>query len=382
MNFSRETSDASGTTIPSFSRSRWSVCILLLACSASLTPGLAAQGAGVHGFDNALSQGLLHARAGELHAAEADFLRATSIRPQDARALTALGQVEEQLGEYAKSVQTFQAVLRLDEQSPEAHINLAIAMADEGKLSDAMEEAQTALQLNPGLAAAHLLRGRLLNDLGQRQEAKDEFRKALRISPRDLRTLRSFAALEEEEGDVDAEADLLKRYLAQQPRDPQASFRYGQLMHEKRQEQEAIRAWRQAIALNPEYREATYNLARALKSTSPKEAQALFARVATLEQSQQVEDQVRTLGNAGNESMAHGEYAGAIQKYQQAMMLCGTCADLGALQKNLGLAYCHKGELNTCLRLLQKAKESIADDPDVNVAMQMAQAQQAAAVQH
>jgi hypothetical protein len=46
------------------------------------------------------------------------------------------------------------------------------------------------------------------------------------------------------------------------------------------------------------------------------------------------------------------------------------------LEKNLGLAYCHKGELDFCQRELRIAQSLIPDDPAVGLALRVAKEQQ------
>ena len=118
------------------------------------------------------------------------------------------------------------------------------------------------------------------------------------------------------------------------------------------------------------------SLARAVRKSDPQEAKKLLDRVSAMEHDQQTDDRVRMLGNSANEKMAESQFAGAIEDLQQAIMLCGKCGHLGALKKNLGLAYCHKGELDFCQRELKIAQSLIPDDPAVSLALRVAKRQQ------
>ena len=354
--------------------SRVLVAVVLLSASSFSHSG--ERGASDRAFDDWIQTGVAAARNGDLKAAKQAFQQAVSLRPRDPGALTALGQVQEQLGEYSASIQTFREVLEIDVASPETHVNLAIALADQDNPIDGLEHTEQAIKLNPNSSGAHSLRGRLLNDLGRRADARQEFRKALQIAPRNAEALRYWAALEEDEGNVGVRTDLLRRYILVRPKDAYAQFQYGQLMEDAHREPEAIAAWKRAITLNPDYREAIYSLARAIRKSDPQEAKKLLERVSALENNQQTDDRVRMLGNSGNEKMAESQFAGAIEDIQQAIMLCGKCGHLGALEKNLGLAYCHKGELDFCQRELRIARSLIPDDPDIALALRVANEQQ------
>ena len=59
------------------------------------------------------------------------------------------------------------------------------------------------------------------------------------------------------------------------------------------------------------------------------------------------------LGNQANAKMFEANYKGAIDDLKNAIVLCGRCKLLGALEKNLGLAYCHAGQLDAGERELK-----------------------------
>jgi tetratricopeptide (TPR) repeat protein len=357
-------------------RGRGARCFVLLAvalaiCSAG-SPQSGEQSSVQRTFNESLQRGVSAAQNGNLRAAEEAFHYAVSLRPRDPFALTALGQVEEQLGKYAESVHTFREVIAIDPASPEAHVNLAITFGDQGNLAAALQEAAAAIKLNPNSSSAHFLRGRLMSDLEKRDEARSEFRKALQIEPSHAEALRHWAALEGDAGNFAAQADLLRRYLLLKPDDANACFQYGELLDDEHREPEAIAQWRRAVSLNPNYREAIYRLARAIRKSDPREAQKLIERASALERDQQTDDRIRSLGNQANAEMAESNYTGAIDDLRQAIMLCGSCSHLGALEKNLGLAYCHKGELDSCEHELKNAQALIPKDSDVAAALQVA----------
>ena len=78
--------------------------------------------------DPELQKGIALARKGDFKSAEQAFEKALTLHPLDARVLTGLGQVQEQLGRLAESVETFRKVIEIDPLSSEAHENLGIAL--------------------------------------------------------------------------------------------------------------------------------------------------------------------------------------------------------------------------------------------------------------
>jgi len=322
-----------------------------------------------------LQRGIALAQKGDFKKAKEAFEQAVANRPHDPRALTALGQVQEQLGELPESVETFQKVIALDPLSAEAHENLGIALGDQADLAAALKEGSIAIQLAPRSASAHFLRGRLLGDLGKHEEARDEFRKVLDISPNYAEALYYWAALEGDEGNREIQGNLLKRYLKLRPDQATALNQLGHLLEEQSREAEAVVAWRRAIALAPQYSDAIYSLARALRRTDPVESKQLMEHVQELESDQRTIDRVNMLGNQANAKMYNANYKGAIDDLKNAIVLCGECKLLGALEKNLGLAYCHAGQLDAGERELKISESLIPDDLSVKTALQTVEQQ-------
>jgi tetratricopeptide (TPR) repeat protein len=322
-----------------------------------------------------LQRGITLAQKGDFKKAEEAFVQAVTLHPHDARALTALGQVQEQLGKLPESIATFRKVIELDPRSADAHENLGIALGDRSDLAAALRESSVAIWLAPGSASAHFLRGRLLGDLGKHEEARTEFRKALDIAPEYAQALYYWAALEGDEGNIVEQANLLKRYVKLRPDQATAFDQLGHVLEKQHRESEAVVAWKRAVALNPQYSEATYSIARALRQTDPVESKRLMLRVQALERDQQTIDQVSQLGNQANAKMYEANYKGAIDDLKNAIVLCGRCRLLGPLEKNLGLAYCHGGQLDAGERELKISETLIPDDLGVKAALQVVEQQ-------
>ena len=296
--------------------------------------------------DPILQKGVSLAQKGNFKGAEEAFEQAVALHPHDPRALTALGQVQDQLGSLPESIETFRKVIALDPLSAEAHVNLGIALGDHADLAGALVESMNATRLAPNSAGAHFLCGRLLSDLGRRDEARGEFRKVLVIAPGYAEALNYWAALEGDEGNLTVQENLLKRYVKLRPDQATAWVQLGHLLSDENRESEAIVAWRRALALNPQYIEALYSLARALKVTDPIQSRQLIKRVQELERDQRTIDRIKALGNQANGKVNEADYKGAIDDLKSALVLCGRCELQGDLEKNLGLAYCHAGQLD------------------------------------
>jgi tetratricopeptide (TPR) repeat protein len=284
------------------------------------------------------------------------------------------------LGKLPESIETFGKVIALDPQSADAHENLGIALGDRSDLADALKESSIATQLAPRSASAHFLRGRLLTDLGKHEEAKSEFRKTLDIAPEYAEALYYWATLEGDEGNTEMQGNLLKRYVRLRPDQATALHQLAHVLEEEHRDSEAVAAWRRAIALNPQDSGAIYSLARALRQTNPAESRQLMERVQELGRDQRTIDQIQQLGNQANAKMYEANYKGAIEDLTNAVVLCGRCKLLGALKKNLGLAYCHAGQLDAGERELKISESLVPDDPDVKTALLIVEQQRSQAL--
>jgi tetratricopeptide (TPR) repeat protein len=330
--------------------------------------------------DPELQRGIALAQKGDFNKAEEAFEQAVALHPSDAHALTALGEVQEQLGKLPESIETFRKVIELDPRSADAHENLGIALGDRSDLADALKESSIATQLAPRSASAHFLRGRLLSDLGKYEEARSEFRKTLDIAPEYAEALYYWAALEGDEGNTEMQANLLKRYVRLRPDQATAFDQLGHVLEAEHRESESVAAWRRAIALNPQDSGAIYSLGRALRQTNLSESKQLLERAQQLGSDQRTIDRIELLGNQANAKIYEANYKGAIGDLTDAIILCGSCKLLGALKKNLGLAYCHAGQLDAGERELKISESLIPDDPDVKTALQIVEQQRSQAL--
>jgi tetratricopeptide (TPR) repeat protein len=154
------------------------------------------------------------------------------------------------------------------------------------------------------------------------------------------------------------------------------------LEHESRTEA-AVAAWKQAVALDPNYAQALFSLARALKPANPEEAARLLARYADIQKQRRIVDQAGTLANDALAAIAAHEWPEAIRQLQQAIEVCGECVMKADLHKNLGLINCQMGDIDSGEKELRSAQALKPADPDIERALTLiaqARAQRAASV--
>ncbi len=100
-----------------------------------------------------------------------------------------------------------------------------------------------------------------------------------------------------------------------------------------------------------------------------------MARFRSLQKQQQLTDRIQTLGNFGLQAADARNWGQAVADIQQALALCGNCAQGETLHKNLGLIYSRKGDFASAERELNLALKLKPDDPDALKAVQILQSQ-------
>ena len=314
-----------------------------------------------------LQQGQQLALANRLAEAEVVLQQAMALAPGDSRIATLLAEVKGRLGESNEAVRLFRRVVASQPASGEAHLNLALSLADAGDTKEAIRETEESIRLDPGNARAHLNRARLLADARRPAEARSEFLRAERLHPADPQIDYFWAVFEKDNHHPEAAVPLLAKVVAHQPEYVRALLLLGNVQQQLGHVQEAIAMWRRVIAIDASSQEAVYSLSQALRKSNPDEAAQLLERFNLLHAERQKEERVRELGNQAYAAMQHQEWQSAIVTLQQAIDLCASCSLRADLHQRLGLAECHRGnlaegehELRLALSLKPNDRETIA----------------------
>ena len=189
------------------------------------------------------------------------------------------------------------------------------------------------------------------------------------------------AVLEKQDGRFQQAATQLQTVVKLQPRNVMAWHLLGQSLAQESQTQAAVAAWRQAVAIDPDYSQALFSLASALKAANPEESARFMARYGDVQKKRRIVDQAGTLANdALAASLAH-DWPEAVRQLKQAIQVCGDCVMKADLHKSLGLVECQTGDIDNGEKDLRLARASKPADPDIERALTLvatARAQRAA----
>ena len=303
--------------------------------------------------------GLALAQHGAYSEAEQQFHLAVQTDPADPAGYTALGMLEAKTARGREAVEDFRKALALQPDS-EAHLNLGIALADQYDASGAFKEFSEAVRLDPKSAASHYNLGRYYYQIGDYGKAQTELSTACNLQP-DFRAALYFLALvENQNNQLQHSTELLIKLVALEPGNADAQYLLGQNLERLGQTNDAIQHWKLAIQADPNHSQVLYNLARTLQKLNDPSAQQYQERFEALQKMQRITDRVQQLGNFALEAAQAQNWPQAFQQMQEALELCGNCAEAAHLHRNLGLFYCRTGKIEEGGRELHTA---LALDP-------------------
>ena len=227
----------------------------------------------------------------------------------------------------ATTIERYRVAQQREPDNPSAHYNLGLVLHASGDLKAALREYKTALTLDPNKATFYLSYGvALLEEEKDLEAAIAQFRTAVRLNPDDVRcryNLSMTLAAKEDRAGALAE---MRAAVRLQPDLASYQAKLGKFLIElgpgDDRIDEAIRAFRTAISLEPDYRDAHVGLAQAF--------------------------------------IVKRDLDPAIMEYQTALRLKGPLFDSteGSVHRNLASAYRMKGDLDREITELQAAVAS------------------------
>jgi len=354
---------------------RASFFVLVVACCAlNLSSIFAAAQQGPPHSSELLDQGRKLLEAGKLAEAELVLDRAEKLAPSDSVILTLDAKVKGRLGEYSSAVALLQRVILLIPQSAQAHVDLAIALADSGDLNSALAETATAISIDSALAIAHLNRARILSDLNRDGEARDEFALAARLAPGNPDCYFYWSYGERAQGNFTKETELLRKVVKLQPGNIKAHIKLADSLLHQNRTAEAVAELRTALAIDPDSAQAIYKLSRALRTTNPDESKRLRAQFDRLKAQNPVVDQAKALANEAFHAFTVQDWREAVRLYSEAVKTCGDCEIESTLHRDLGLTLCRDGQIERGADELHKALALNPEDRDAAKALEMIRA--------
>lgn len=122
----------------------------------------------------------------ETSVAEAEYLAALKLNPNDSAAYNRLGLIVEKRGNTGEAVTHFRRAIQLNPRTTAARLNLAIAILHRGDYSQGLDQLDELLKINPHDSAAHFVMAFALLSQNRAAEAAAGFRLGLLYRPADV----------------------------------------------------------------------------------------------------------------------------------------------------------------------------------------------------
>jgi len=197
-------------------------------------------------------------RQGEWRRAEVLLMQVLAANPGEPDGLQLLGLVRENQSRVADAEQLLRQSLALRPAQPHVQVHLGRILAQAGRHQDAIDVLQAAVQ--PDLFDAFVILAQVQFTIGDLAAAEENYRAALRLNPKSQVALLGLGVLLNTLRRP-AEAEALLRTAAENvarpaPWQAKVAASLGQSLDLQGKPQEAIDAWRRAIALDPTQEEA------------------------------------------------------------------------------------------------------------------------------
>lgn len=161
--------------------------------------------------------GEAYRRQGELGTALRHFREAARLDPAAPRPLELIGDINYAMERYARSVESYQACLELDDRSAEVQYKLGLSLYRRGDPAAAIEPLRAAVELEPSFAEAYYLLGLCYADLNRPDEAIAATEEAVRLAPGLVPPREALASLYRRKGDERKAAEVLQALAALEP---------------------------------------------------------------------------------------------------------------------------------------------------------------------
>jgi len=211
--------------------------------------------------------GTLQQQGGQLSEAIQSFRQALRSRPGYIHALTNLGNALTSAGALSEAVGPLKEAVALAPQHAPALINLGNALLSTGRLQEALSRFHEAAAVAPNLAEPHFGQGRVLLEFGEMRAAAATFEQATQRRQDFIEAYELQARALVKCGDLQGAANVLERAASLNPRSPRGEvvragshLLRGHALQTELRFPEALRAYNDALALNPDESEAVGGL--------------------------------------------------------------------------------------------------------------------------
>ena len=258
-----------------------------------------------------------------------------------------------QIGFWKNSITLFERALKVTSNNYVAHLNLGLALCEQGRTDDAIKHIKEALAIKPDIAEGHNNLGMALYKKGRINQAIGHFRQALKLresaSPH-----YNLGLCHEIKRNTKEAIYHFEQALKLEPDFAEAHNNLGNALLKIKNTNQAIFHFKQALNFKPDFAEAHNNLGNALlkmKNTN----QAIFHFKQALNFKP---DFAEAHNNLGNILFKSGDTDAAIKHFIKAIQIK---PDFAEAHNNLAIIFIHNNDFNQATYHL---KEALRINPD------------------
>jgi tetratricopeptide (TPR) repeat protein len=275
---------------------------------------------------------------------------AVALRPASAGAHLNLGVALRDQGHIDEAIASYRRAVEIEPQSSGAYGNLGITLQSQGQIDEAIASYRKAIEIAPRYAAAHLNLGNAMRDQSHLDEAIASYRKAIEIDPQLSAAYDNLGNALADQGQFDEAIASHRKAIEIDPKNAVIHSNLGASLSDQGQFDEAIASHRKAIEIDPKYAFAHNNLGNALKSQGHlHEAIASYRKAIEIDPKYAV-----AYSNLGKAQHNLGRFDEAIASFRKAIEL--DPEDVAA-HSNLGAELIMLGQLDEAIASCQRAIE-------------------------
>lgn len=199
--------------------------------------------------------------AGRHEDALASYGRALALQPAYPMALANRGNALRKLGRLDEALASYDAALAQQPAYAEALGNRGIALHLLGRRAEALDSFGRSLTLNPGLAESYCGAAVTLQSMGRHEDAAEAYRNAIGARPDYAEAWSSYGTLMQRGGDYQGALDCHDHALDLRPGSAQAHLHRANALRALKRSEEAVVAYRDALACGADAASVAYQLA-------------------------------------------------------------------------------------------------------------------------
>lgn len=201
--------------------------------------------------------------AGETEPAADHFLAARNIYPWHEGVYVDLGNIEFQRDHVEESIAYYNKALEIHPGCLEAHSNLIVALARQGRTDEADAHFQAAVGIDPNWEPAYINMGNVYGQRGDPERATALFRKLLEINPGSADAWYNLGTAMIGRGRMDEAADHFRKAVEFNPRHESARINLGSALIHLGDIEGGVACYQKALAINPRNATTYYRMADA-----------------------------------------------------------------------------------------------------------------------